>query len=105
MPIAPAEGETTEVTKLAIGTEGGFQVEPKYDVVKVHTLVVMPAGSEVPLPCADLPELVIQAVTPPSSKTAPHSDAACGAGHPSPCSLCTHSCARCLCVLVWGGTE
>jgi hypothetical protein len=70
--IEPAEGEATEVTKLAIGTEGGFQVEPKYDITQVHTLVVMPTMLEIPLPCAELPELVIQVVRTRHPSIDPH---------------------------------
>ncbi|KAL6782136.1 hypothetical protein ACKKBF_B10800 [Auxenochlorella protothecoides x Auxenochlorella symbiontica] len=51
-------------TQLAIGVEGGFDIgdTPKYDVVKEHALVLLPAQIRVPLPCAELPELVLQAV-------------------------------------------
>ncbi|ACO65323.1 predicted protein [Micromonas commoda] len=44
-------------TKLAIGVEGGFNVDDDgdYDVVKANFLRVYPAGIDVELPCEDLP--------------------------------------------------
>ena len=66
---APAEEvEKTKPTKLAIGGEGGFDVgEDRYEVTKEHALVCVPVvgGTEpwvsVPLPCIDLPQLLIDA--------------------------------------------
>lgn len=62
------EVEKTKPTKLAIGGEGGFDVgEDRYEVTKEHALVCVPmeGGAEpwvsVPLPCIDLPQLLIDA--------------------------------------------
>ena len=51
-------------TKLAIGVEGGFNVDDDadYDVVKANFLRVYPAGIDVELPCEDLPLTVAQCV-------------------------------------------
>ena len=51
-------------TKLAIGVEGGFNVDDDgdYDVVKANFLRVYPAGIDVELPCEDLPFAVAQCV-------------------------------------------
>ena len=51
-------------TKLAIGVEGGFNVDDDadYDVVKANFLRVYPAGIDVELPCEDLPMTVAQCV-------------------------------------------
>ncbi|GMH39787.1 hypothetical protein BSKO_07685 [Bryopsis sp. KO-2023] len=49
--------------KLAIGGEGGFQVDKdKWSVEKEFALVIMPEKTKIPLPCLDLPELVLQAI-------------------------------------------
>ena len=49
--------------KLAIGGEGGFQVGgPKYDIEKTRSLVIMPEIITIPLPCPQLPELVLNAI-------------------------------------------
>eukprot|EP00798_Chlamydomonas_sp_ICE-L_P030886 gene30886-35934_t len=49
---------------LALGGEGGFNVgQPQFRLEKSTTLVVMPGQETVPLPCPDLPELVLQSVT------------------------------------------
>lgn len=50
--------------KLAIGGEGGFQVEAdKFTIEKSNALVALPDFASVPLPCADLPELVLQSIS------------------------------------------
>ena len=53
-----------EPTKMAIGVEGGFNVDDdaKFDIVKEHALVVMPGGVSVPYPNHDLPTVVCSAV-------------------------------------------
>mmetsp|Transcript_45094 Transcript_45094/g.107193 ORF Transcript_45094/g.107193 Transcript_45094/m.107193 type:complete len:838 (-) Transcript_45094:153-2666(-) len=60
----PPEGEKkAEPTKLAIGMSGGF-LDEKYEVTREHSLLVVDAsgGKEtVPLPCIDLPTIVINA--------------------------------------------
>ena len=49
--------------KLAIGGDGGFQLEEdKYEVEKSQALTVLPEGLDVPLPCPDLPEFVLSAI-------------------------------------------
>ena len=49
--------------KLALGGDGGFQLdEDKYEVEKTHALTVLPAGLEIPLPCPELPEIVLSAI-------------------------------------------
>ncbi len=49
--------------KLAIGGEGGFQLEEDmYDIEKSQALTVLPEGLEISLPCPDLPELVLNAI-------------------------------------------
>ena len=49
--------------KLAIGGEGGFQMEEdKYDIDKSQALTVLPEGLKIPLPCPDLPEIVLNAI-------------------------------------------
>ena len=61
------EGQTEEEkaskpSKLAFGVEGGFQPEgPATSVETAKSLVVLPQRVEIPLPCPDLPELVLQA--------------------------------------------
>jgi hypothetical protein len=68
---AAAEAEAdaaSKPTKLALGTEGGFAVEPQksYTLDKSAQLVVLQGAGQprlrVPLPCADLPELVINVI-------------------------------------------
>eukprot|EP00877_Chromochloris_zofingiensis_P014486 jgi/Chrzof1/9291/UNPLg00258.t1 len=50
-------------TKFALGGEGGFQTDkPKYTIDKESSLVLWPAKTSIPLPCPDLPEIVIQAI-------------------------------------------
>jgi hypothetical protein len=63
---AAADGKPS---KMALGTEGGFALEaqPSYSLDKAASLVVL-QGPEtqplvVPLPCPDLPELVLNVVT------------------------------------------
>jgi ubiquitin carboxyl-terminal hydrolase 5/13 len=67
-PPPTEEEAATAPTKLGIGVAGGFALgEDKYDVVKEHALVLLGAGGVedvcIALPCAELPELVIQACT------------------------------------------
>ena len=56
-------------SKLALGTEGGFALEHQkdYTLDKTASLVVLQGAGqprlEVPLPCPDLPELVLNVVT------------------------------------------
>jgi ubiquitin carboxyl-terminal hydrolase 5/13 len=49
--------------KLAIGMQGGFDVNAtKYNIEKDFALVVMPTGDTFQLPCADLPEQVLDSI-------------------------------------------
>jgi hypothetical protein len=56
-------------SKLALGTEGGFALDHQKDYIldKSASLVVLQGPGqprlEVPLPCPDLPELVINVIT------------------------------------------
>eukprot|EP01041_Mallomonas_annulata_P000535 gene535-1023_t len=57
----PAEDtDNVAPTKLAIGTEGGFQGESKFDIIKENSLVVVTSTGlqQVSLPNTDLPEFV-----------------------------------------------
>jgi ubiquitin carboxyl-terminal hydrolase 5/13 len=48
---------------MAIGGAGGFQVDrPKFSVEKEFALVIMPDRAAIPLPCPELPELVLDAI-------------------------------------------
>lgn len=50
--------------KLAIGGEGGFQTEAEnFTTEKSNALVVLPDFTRVSLPCADLPELILQSIS------------------------------------------
>ena len=56
--------EKTKPSKLAFGAgvEGGFQPEgPPTAVETARSLLVLPQRVSIPLPCPDLPELVLQA--------------------------------------------
>ena len=49
--------------KLAIGGDSGFQVDsPSYNIDKHSELIMLGSKVKVPLPCPELPELVINAV-------------------------------------------
>jgi ubiquitin carboxyl-terminal hydrolase 5/13 len=64
-PPAEAEADKAAPTKVGIGVAGGFSVgEDKWDIVKENALVHIGDGGErlvVPLPCQELPELIINA--------------------------------------------
>ena len=50
--------------KLAIGVPGGFDVGGKPERFEdEHSLAVLPGGALVPLPCPELPEQVLNAIT------------------------------------------
>lgn len=59
-PEPEAAGDAAAApTRMAIGGEGGFNVEESpFDEAKDAALVLMPSGERVPLPCAVLPDLV-----------------------------------------------
>jgi ubiquitin carboxyl-terminal hydrolase 5/13 len=60
----PGSEAASAPTKMAIGMEGGFNVdEPQYEEHKETALVLMPAGERIPLPCDDLPTLVSQCLS------------------------------------------
>lgn len=64
------EEEASEPSKLALGVEGGFRPEgPPTSVETAKSLVVLPQRVEIPLPCPDLPELVLQAAAAVDSAT------------------------------------
>ena len=49
--------------KLALGVAGGFNPDaPKHRVEERYFLAVVPNQLRIPLPCPDLPELVLTAV-------------------------------------------
>jgi hypothetical protein len=62
VPVPKEEHAEDGPTRMAIGMEGGFQVEDKFTVEKAHSLVLFPSRATILYPCAHLPELVIQAV-------------------------------------------
>lgn len=63
LPEDEKEGLEAKPAKLAIGGDGGFQVDAdKFAIDKTHSLVVLPEFLRVPIPCADLPEIVNQAI-------------------------------------------
>jgi len=58
------EPAAAEPTKLAIGVQGGFMVDDKWDVNKAYSLLIVEASGDrvtVPLPNQELPTIVIQA--------------------------------------------
>lgn len=60
IPILPKENEENNPQILGIGVEGGFQVTPKYDIEKQHTLIVITGNGpiEISLTEENLPEFV-----------------------------------------------
>ncbi|BDA47746.1 Ubiquitin carboxyl-terminal hydrolase 5 [Coccomyxa sp. Obi] len=63
LPEDEKAGLEAKPEKLAIGGDGGFQVDAdKFTIEKTHSLVVLPEFLRVPFPCADLPEIVNQAI-------------------------------------------
>ena len=65
MPLSAEEQEKQEQTpeKLAIGGDSGFQVDShSYNIAKQSELVLLGSSIKIPLPCSDLPELVINAI-------------------------------------------
>lgn len=59
VPVA-APKDHQDPTKLAIGVEGGFMTEKKFETVKSHSLVVLYDGRvvSIPLPNPSLPEFI-----------------------------------------------
>lgn len=65
MPLPEQDNASLEAKpeKLAIGGNGGFQVDAEnFTIEKTHALVVLPEFLRTPLPCPDLPDVVIQAI-------------------------------------------
>jgi ubiquitin carboxyl-terminal hydrolase 5/13 len=65
VPLSAEERQKQEQTpeKLAIGGDSGFQVDgPAHSIDKHSELVLLGANIRVPLPCLDLPEVIINAV-------------------------------------------
>jgi len=65
VPLSEAERQEAEAKpeRMAIGVEGGFQVDAKqYRLETEEALVLMPARLRIPLPCPDLPELVLSCI-------------------------------------------
>ena len=65
VPLSAEEKSKREQApeKLAIGGDSGFQVDsPLYNIDKHSVLVLLDSNVKVPLPCPELPELVINAI-------------------------------------------
>ena len=65
MPLSQEKQEQNQARpdKLALGGDGGFKLEEdKYDVEKGQALTVLPQGLDIPLPCPELPEMVLNAI-------------------------------------------
>lgn len=68
VPLSDEEKNAQEQTpeKLAIGGEKGFQVDAATENIVKHSELVLLSGNNpmvtVPLPCNDLPELVLNAI-------------------------------------------
>ncbi|XP_014252821.1 ubiquitin carboxyl-terminal hydrolase 5 [Cimex lectularius] len=57
------DGPERKVTKLAIGVEGGFDVDKKnVETNEVYKIVVLPKFTEIQWPCDQLPQVVINSV-------------------------------------------
>lgn len=66
VPLSAEEKSKQEQApeKLAIGGDSGFQVDsPSYNIDKHSELILLGSDVKVPLPCPELPELVINAVS------------------------------------------
>ena len=63
LPEEEAAKLASRPEKLAIGGEGGFQLEAdRFTLQKEHSLAVLPEMLSVPLPCPELPALVLSAI-------------------------------------------
>ena len=63
--LSPEEKQKQEQVpkKLAIGGNSGFQVDAPADKIEKHSeLVLLDKNVRVPLPCPQLPELIIRAI-------------------------------------------
>jgi len=79
--------------QLAIGVEGGFNVDDKPNYVEHNALVLLPDFARIPLPNPELPELVqmvVQAIltAPSASRT---DDILAWTAEPRPVSKCAPS--------------
>lgn len=78
-PPADAKKEA-EPTKLAIGVDGGFDADSSNEETrKERSLLVMPAGVRIALPCPELPELVLRACEAIETHASAHEQAQVGA--------------------------
>lgn len=61
VPLPPSEDAPA---KMALGGQEGFRVNDNdnFQTVEQQSLVVMPGHLEVPLPNADLPEIVLSSI-------------------------------------------
>ncbi|KAK9805947.1 hypothetical protein WJX73_007684 [Symbiochloris irregularis] len=59
IPIPPQ----AQPDKMAVGGQGGFQVDKQYEIEKEAAVVVLPSQQRIALPCPELPELVLNAIT------------------------------------------
>ena len=65
VPLSAAEKMKQEQApeKLAIGGNSGFQIDsPSYNIDKHSELVLLGSNIRVPLPCPELPEVILNAV-------------------------------------------
>lgn len=66
MPLSAEEQQQQAEApdKLALGVQGGFALggPPKHRIEKERALVVFPGRQSVPLPCPDLPEIVLRVI-------------------------------------------
>ncbi|CAG2114220.1 unnamed protein product, partial [Medioppia subpectinata] len=65
MPQSDCEETKPKITKLAIGIEGGFDVnsQPKQQFDEINSVVILPQFTVIPLPNPDLPEQLLQSIS------------------------------------------
>lgn len=59
--------EKQEITKLAIGVEGGFNTQKKYDIIEEYSLIILTENKEsilatIPLPSTEIPEFITNVI-------------------------------------------
>lgn len=59
--------EKQEITKLAIGVEGGFNTQKKYDIIEQYSLIILTENKEsilatIPLPSTEIPEFITNVI-------------------------------------------
>lgn len=54
------DGPEKKITRLAIGTEGGFDPNggKEYDITHEYSIVILPEFTVIPYPCDKLPDVV-----------------------------------------------